>query len=158
METLIDWLGFLGAWLLFAGPIYQAALELQDQDIEVERIRATGAKVGEQPKVSVWWWLLPPVKIVLARQKSAEYRKKYVRALLKEDAESMITFMNKATGWLFVAFGGLCIAIKETYELTEQMEWDTAILCALVVFMALLSLGNLIARMKRTRKIIDNLE
>lgn len=27
VHELIAWCGFLGAWLLFAGPIYQAALE-----------------------------------------------------------------------------------------------------------------------------------
>ncbi len=29
MEHLIAWAGFLGAWLLVAGPVYQAALELR---------------------------------------------------------------------------------------------------------------------------------
>ncbi|MGH7241467.1 MAG: hypothetical protein ACREGB_04175, partial [Candidatus Saccharimonadales bacterium] len=61
METFVLWLGFIGAWLLFAGPIYQAALELQDEDIEMDRIRAAGRKVEKPADVSVWWWLLPPI-------------------------------------------------------------------------------------------------
>jgi hypothetical protein len=40
VETLIAWCGFLGAWLLFAGPIFQAALELQEESREADRIEA----------------------------------------------------------------------------------------------------------------------
>jgi hypothetical protein len=29
MEQLVAWAGFFGAWLLFAGPLYQANLELR---------------------------------------------------------------------------------------------------------------------------------
>ena len=33
MHELILWSGFFGAWLLVAGPLYQAALELSEEDI-----------------------------------------------------------------------------------------------------------------------------
>ena len=48
MHELILWSGFFGAWLLVAGPLYQAALELSEEDISrddmagVERPLSTG--------------------------------------------------------------------------------------------------------------------
>jgi hypothetical protein len=55
METFTLWLGFVGSWLLFAGPIYQAALELQDEDIEIDRIHAAGSKIPKPTKTSFWY-------------------------------------------------------------------------------------------------------
>ncbi len=48
MHALIAWAGFLGAWLLFAGPIYQAARELTDQQLdrdEIEKLRKSSGSV-----------------------------------------------------------------------------------------------------------------
>jgi hypothetical protein len=66
MEHLVA--GFFGAWLLFAGPLYQANLELRAEDVEVDRIRA--AKEAPAPdEVSKGWWLVPPVHRVLRRRR-----------------------------------------------------------------------------------------
>lgn len=156
METLILWLGFLGSWLLFAGPIYQAALELQEQDIESDRIRATGAMLEQPAKVSPWWWLIPPVKLILERRRSNKYKRIYIDALLPEDAEALISFLNKATAWLLVAIGGLCIAIKETYELAEGSHWDHWVFWLLVFVLPLLSILHTISRIIRAKSIIKS--
>ena len=34
VDVFIAWSGFLSAWLLVAGPIYQAAIELEEEDVE----------------------------------------------------------------------------------------------------------------------------
>jgi hypothetical protein len=34
MNQVIAWAGFLGAWLLVAGPLYQGALELREEDVD----------------------------------------------------------------------------------------------------------------------------
>jgi hypothetical protein len=65
MEHLVEWAGFFGAWLLFAGPLYQANLELRAEDIEVDRIRAAAKEAPAPEEVSKWWWLVPPVHWVL---------------------------------------------------------------------------------------------
>jgi hypothetical protein len=47
-----------------AGPVYQAYLELQEQQFERERFTEVGSHVPAPPRVS-GWWLLPPVKYQL---------------------------------------------------------------------------------------------
>jgi hypothetical protein len=54
MDGVIAWCGFFGAWLLVAGPVYQAALELQEQDIERERLQEATAQVPAPDPVSAW--------------------------------------------------------------------------------------------------------
>jgi hypothetical protein len=155
MEGLADWAGFIGAWLLFAGPIYQAALELQDQDIETERIQATGKQIDVPRHVSAWWWLFPPLKFYLERRRSKEYRKAYVKALLDEDVEALMAFFNKATAWIFVGIGGFLIACKETYELVAHYDWSNWIILALIVVFAAASIINTVFRVHRTKRIIE---
>lgn len=147
------WLSFIGSWLLFAGPIYQAALELQDEDIEIDRIRAVGSQIEKPVSTSVWWWFLPPVKMYLERKRKRAYQIRYLKALSTEDVESLVSFRNKATAWLFVAIGGLCIACDQTYTLTEHENWNNIVLILLIIFMLLASIFNLIARIKRARKL-----
>ena len=32
MHEAVYWVGFIGAWFLFAGPVYQSALELREEE------------------------------------------------------------------------------------------------------------------------------
>jgi hypothetical protein len=41
ISQMIAWAGFLGAWLLVAGPLYQGALELREEDVDREGIEAS---------------------------------------------------------------------------------------------------------------------
>ena len=45
----------------------------------------------------------------------------------------LVRFINKATGWLYVALGALLIAVKETWELVEYNEWPTWLFWVLIV-------------------------
>ena len=55
MHELILWSGFFGAWLLVAGPLYQAALELGEQNISREDM--AGVQRNEpEARPSGWWW------------------------------------------------------------------------------------------------------
>ena len=155
METLTVWASFIGAWLLFAEPIYQAALELQEQDIETDRIRATGKQIDIPRHVSAWWWLVPPAKLYLERKRSKEYRKAYIKALLNEDVEALMAFFNKATAWVFVADGGFLIAINETYGLVQEYDWSDILFWIIIVILVFVSILNTTLRVSRTKKIIE---
>jgi hypothetical protein len=74
MEQVIAWVGFLGAWLLVAGPLYQGAIELREEDIDREGIEASTADVPRPKPVSPWGWLLPPVLYVPRRHRRHAYR------------------------------------------------------------------------------------
>lgn len=156
MNEFFLWLGFVGSWFLFAGPIYQAALELQDEDIEIDRIRAAGSKIQREPKVSSWWWLLPPIKFYKEFQRGRRSRLRIFEFLSPEDVAAMVSFNSKASAWLFVAFGGLCIASKETYELAHHNEWSSVLVFLLIVGMFVISIMNLVYRLRRTENIKSN--
>ena len=141
VHVFILWVGFLGAWFLVAGPIHQAAGELREQELDREALTAAGRGVGEPEPVSRWWWLVPPVKYLREHRNNKAYREAVFHALDPGDREDIVDYMNKATGWLLVAVGGLCIAAKETWELLEHYELSAWVWLVVVVVMFLLSAG-----------------
>jgi hypothetical protein len=155
VDGAIFWCGYVGAWLLVAGPIYQAALELQEQDVERERIQQVTAQVPAPDPVSAWWWLLPPVRYLLAQRRSRRWRQDMIAALSREDLETLVEFIDKARGWLLVGAGGLLIATKETWELREHYEWPQAVFWILLVASALAAALNTVLSVRRTHHVLD---
>src|ERR1700727_150478 len=47
MNQVIAWAAFLGAWLLVAGPLYQGAIELHEEDIDRDAIDAALAQLTQ---------------------------------------------------------------------------------------------------------------
>lgn len=154
MELIILIGGFLGAWLLVAGSVYQAALELRDQDLAVEHLRTAGEKRHRPKHVSPWWWLLPPVKIMLEKSSKDAFRREYFNNLSKDDSAALLSFMNKATAWLYVGLGGFLIAAKETYELSEHLHIHIGIFFAVVFLLLLGALSNTAMRVRRSERIL----
>ena len=152
---MIAWCGFVGAWLLVAGPVYQAALELQEQDLARERIQEVTAQVPPPARVSAWWWLLPPVRYLLGQRRSRRWRQDMMAALTREDLETLVEFIDKARGWLLVAAGGLLLATKETWELREHYEWPLAGFWILLVGSALLAALNTVLGVRHTHQVLD---
>ena len=155
METVILIASFLGSWLLVAGSIYQAALELRDEDVEIDRIRRISQNNIHIKKVSNWWWFIPPVKIILERKKNEQYRKAYFDALTAEDSAAMLSFMNKATAWLYVGLGGFLIAVKETYELDEYLHIGLVVFFIAIVVLLVASFLNTTTRIRRSEQILE---
>jgi hypothetical protein len=119
MATFMVWCGVVGSWLLFLGPICQATMELRAHEIARDRISAVASSVRATGRVSAWWWLLPPVKIVLERRRTMRHQHALVTGLSHEDFASLLAFMNKATAWLFIACGALVLAIKDTFQVAQ---------------------------------------
>jgi hypothetical protein len=141
VEELILWAGFLGAWLLLAGPLHQARVELAEEAFEREKFEEVANVLGPPTHVSPWWWLLPPVRLYLGHRAKEEWDRQIWLALPDEDFEALSSFMSKARGWMLVGAGGFLIATKETYELVEGHEWPLWVFWALIVAMAGLCLG-----------------
>jgi hypothetical protein len=151
VEILIAWCAFFGGWLLVAGPLTQAALELREEDIESAEIEATSTRLRSAfPQVSRWWWLLPPVYYWRQRRRSRRFREAVMRELTPEQLSSVLSFVNTATGWLFVAGGASLIAVKETWELAEAQHWPHAVFWVLVVVMVVVCTGSTAVRLART--------
>ncbi|HEY0816149.1 MAG TPA: hypothetical protein VGE11_22980, partial [Pseudonocardia sp.] len=47
-------------------------------------------------------------------------------ALSDHDLAAITSYADKAVGWMFVAVGGLLLALDQTYRLTDDHSWPTA--------------------------------
>jgi hypothetical protein len=141
MELVISILGALGAWLLVAGPVYQAALELREQDIDRAGIDAATAGIPKPAGFSPWWWLLPPVAYYKSQKRGRAYRQATMDALGPEQLKQSVDFLNKARGWLIIASGAFFIAIKETWEVSEILHWPSWLMWVVVVVLVIVSIG-----------------
>lgn len=156
MSSLIAWCGFLGAWLLVAGPVYQAAVELGDEDAQRDRVGALSAAVTPPPPVSRWWWLLPPVAYLKERRLHRRFRREVFDALGPEQVAALVSYVHKATGWLLVGSGGLLLAVKETWELHEREGWPIWLFWVLVVVVPVLAAANAAVRVQRGRAVLGS--
>lgn len=154
MHEVVEVLVTLGAWLLVAGPIYQAALELCEQDFDREHFTTVTASVAPAPKISPWWWLLPPVAYVLRVRAVRAQRQAIMEALTPEQLEQMLGFINKATGWLIVASGAFFLAFAQTWILRDLFGWPVVVFWVLVVVLVLLCVGYVTSRMLVTDQVL----
>lgn len=159
VDYLIDWLGFLGAWLLVAGPLNQASIELGQEDhLSREEIEARTRRIEPEPRVSPWWWLIPPVGFWKNHQRSNRQQQKVMESLPAEQIRVLVSFLNKATAWFLVAAGASLIATKETWEVTERMEWPLWAFFALGIAAFLVATGYTVERARRSQGVVDEAE
>lgn len=154
MEYVVHWAGFVGAWLLVAGPLVQAAMELRDEQLDRDAIESVSGQLPESEPMSNWWWLLPPVAYVKMQRRGRARRDAGVRALSMTQREQMVGFMNKATGWLFVAGGASLIFVKEAWELAELYHLPFVVYLVVVLLLALLAVVNTVVRLRLSDQII----
>lgn len=154
MEQLVALSGFIGAWFLVAGPVHQAAIELRAEEVDRSAFAAATESAPHGRPVSPWWWLLPPVAIFLARRRSRQHRAAMLSRLQPAQTEQLVSFMNKANGWLTVATGAALIAVKETAELLDALEWGEGNLIPVVLGMLVLSLGFAVYRLLATGRLL----
>jgi hypothetical protein len=147
MNQVIAWAGFLGAWLLVAGPLYQGALELREEDIDREGIEASAARVPRPDPPSPWWWLLPPVMYLIRRRRRTAFRRAAMAELTQAQRDQFASFFNKAAGWFTVAAGAALLAAEQTWQVTEHHHWPVWLFWLLAVAMLGASVLNTALRM-----------
>lgn len=147
MNVGIDWALFIGSWLLVAGPLYQAGIELHELDVDREGFAAIATKLPRPKMPSAWWWLLPPVMYVLARHANEANQRAIFAEMNDAQREQFISFRNKAAGWLTVALGATLLAIGETWDIVEHYDWPQWVFWVLIVFMMASAVVNTAARM-----------
>ena len=79
MDMITTWCGFVGSWVLVAGPIYQGAVELSEMNVDMSAIRSQAKTIPPPERVSPWWWLLPPVAYVMTSRKQSAWRRQVRR-------------------------------------------------------------------------------
>jgi hypothetical protein len=135
MNQVIAWVGFLGAWLLVAGPLYQGALELLEEDVDREGMQASTADLPRPDPPSPWWWLLPPVMYLIRRHRRHAFRDAALTQLTQAQRSQVTSFMNKAAGWFTVAMGAALLAAEQTWQLIERQHWPACLFWPLLVVM-----------------------
>jgi hypothetical protein len=121
--------------LLVAGPLYQGALELREEDVDREGMEASIADLPRPQPPSPWWWLLPPVTYVIRRRRGPAYRKAALALLTQAQREQRASFINKATGWFTVAVGAALLAVDETWQPVNRQHWPAWLFWLLIVVM-----------------------
>ncbi len=152
MHHFIAWCGFLGAWLLVAGPLDQAVREVDETEFEHEAIAEAASRVERPPQVSSWWLLAPPVWWWLRSRREHTYRDRVAAAM---DDRALLAFFNLRdvlNAWVFVAAGASLIAVKETWELHESYDWPGWAFWALAVVALTGCVGSTRARYQRRQK------
>ncbi|MEC3918347.1 hypothetical protein [Nocardia sp. CDC160] len=153
MEVVAAWCGFVGAWVLVAGPMYQGAVELGELGINTAEIRE---RIGgmPHPRVSPWWWLIPPVAFVKTRRSESAWQRQVLEALSERQRVEFVTYSNKAAGWFVVGGGAALIGVKEAVELVEVMEWPGVVAVGLIVVAAAVALAFTVRRVHLTDKVL----
>jgi hypothetical protein len=151
---MLQWCSFLGAWLLVAGSLYQATLELREQNSLRDEIMQVIQKQPVPPPVSAWWWLLPPVRIALEQRRWQGRRVDMMGSFNPAQRKELVQYMNKTTGWLLVGVGGFLLAVKETWELTDHYDWPVWVPIVLVIAAVLLSLSFSAAWLQRSDRML----
>jgi hypothetical protein len=150
---IIAWCGFLGAWLLVAGPLDQAVREIAEQEYGGEAIEEANARVDPPPPVSKWWLLLPPLWYYLRARRESIYRHLVGEALPDEDLLAFLTVKDVLNAWLYVAVGAALIGVKETWELHEAYEWPqwafVLLVASMLVFCVTITVVRARHRMRR---------
>jgi hypothetical protein len=149
-----DWCGFFGAWLLFAGPFYQAQTELDEEAREADEFEKVMRAVPPPPAPSGWWWLLPPVAYVLHALRAREHRKLMRASLTADQNKQLLHFSEKAVGWLLVAGGAALIAVNETWTLDRAYGWGTLVFWLVVAVMLAASLSFTASRARLRHAVL----
>ena len=153
MNQVTAWAGFLGAWLLVAGPLYQGALELLEEDIDREGINASIARIPRPDPPSPWWWLLPPVMYLIRHYRSKAFREAALAQLTQAQRDQATSFLNKASGWFTVALGAALLATEQTWQVVARQHWSAWLFWILIIVMLGVSVLNTALRIHgRTAK------
>lgn len=158
MELFIHVAGFLGGWLLVAGPVYQAALELREQDIDRDTLARLATDAPPIARVSPWWWLLPPVALLLRRRAGRAQQNAIWASMDVAQRKQFVDFKNTSTAWFTVAGGAFLIALKETWELVHLLHLHTAVFWVAIVVMLFIALANTVIRLSRAEGSITGAE
>lgn len=136
---MTSWLIFWGTWLLVAGPVYQGARELAEEDAG-RRANVPVYGLPWQPLPAGLWWLLPPVMVVLRFLRVVAYRRRFLAQLSPSQRVQREGFLQKAMGWFVVAAGASLLAISQTWELTEHMQWPGWVFVLVLIAMFTLTI------------------
>ena len=124
MEQFISVLELIGAWLLFGAPLLQSVTELYE---ELDKREQLVKKINNYnsrktiKSISFWWWLFPPIKIILEKNKIKKIKKMTDNNLSEETQNKLYRLSIKANGWSGVTLGGWLVAVSTSWSFVQSM-------------------------------------
>ncbi|WP_423253187.1 hypothetical protein [Melissococcus plutonius] len=115
MNAFMDFLSFIGEWLLYTFPFYQGCLEIMEQVSELTKLIGEDTNYKE---VSPWFWVVPFLKPYLERRRALEIVRE--RNMNENDLYSLLMFSDRASAWFFVSLAGFFKGTSLTYELFKE--------------------------------------
>src|ERR1700761_3199357 len=153
-QQVIAWAVFAGAWLLVGGPLYQAAIELSELELDRGGMEKVGKQLPRPTMPSAWWWLVPPGRYLKPRHATQANQRAIFAAMTDTQREQFTSFRNKAAGWLTVALGGTLLAAGETWDITKHYEWPVWVFWLLIVVMLTFAVLNTAVRMAGNQRVL----
>jgi hypothetical protein len=153
VNGVISWVGFFGGWLLVAGPVYQAGIELREEAFERQLFVDAAERVEKPEPVSKWWWLFPPAHYIKSTRNQNKFRDAILMEFTPEQRAQLFSFMSKARGWMYVGLGALLIATKETWELCEHYEWSELVFAVIWIAMVSIAFGSVSYQLRRDQSV-----
>lgn len=148
----------VGSWLLVAGAVYQAALELADEELDCRQIADVASALPKPKRVSAWWWLLPPLAYVFKLRRANLHRERIMAALDPVQRQQTVSFFNKSGGWLIVATGAYLLAVVATWQMDEALDWPGATVWIIVAVATVVCIGYTVRQMLRTQRLLARVD
>lgn len=131
-NKLMFFCNVLGNWMIFVFTFYQGLLEMSNQ---IERVEKAHHHVVP-PKVSAWYWIWPPLKIHLERDRLLRIFK--LSDGVKGDLRTMLYFLDRSTAWLYLSVGSLFAAIASNYFTLKVFDihltwWEFSLMVLMII-------------------------
>ena len=107
-------LGFMAEWFLFTFSLYQAVVEIGEQEVILGQIKSTSKEYREVP---AFYWLVPPFKVWL--EKKRVERILHDITVNTEDFDQIFSLSNRAIAWTYIAVAEILIGVISTNEILE---------------------------------------
>ncbi|MFD2253520.1 hypothetical protein ACFSJM_04060 [Lactococcus formosensis subsp. bovis] len=122
MDYFTSILEFFGAWFLFGAPLFQSVTELYEElDKREKLIREIYSHNFEEhvKSISFWWWLFPPLKILLEKIEIKRIKKITDEYITQYTRQKLHRLSVKVNGWSGVTIGAWFIALSTTWEFVK---------------------------------------
>ncbi|MCP0887556.1 hypothetical protein LB941_09455 [Ligilactobacillus sp. WILCCON 0076] len=122
---MIKIMGVVGAWLVFAASYHQGLMELLERrsslrtTLSDNRESDNGNIHSPNVYISKFLWLVPSVKIYWEKKRLRNFST--YNKLTENELGEILRVLDIANSWFYVSFGGLCIAIRDTFDLVEEL-------------------------------------
>lgn len=147
-EKIYALLTFGGVWLLYIFPLYQGALELSEPSKMLSRFKH---KQKKYPKISPWYWLIPPLKISKEKQRGIKILQDHLTS--QKEMDRLFRYFNKAVAWYYIAIAGVLNGIVATRELLLTFDCDSLWAVVLVsVILVIIGFYHIHYRLNKERK------